>query len=83
MLGRVVRWLLEPLEGYRDLTCPRCEAKVTGDTPMCPMCGHDMSQTLLEHQAMNTSLTGSADAAARRELRRKHDELEQAPTISN
>jgi len=81
MLGRVVRWLLEPLEGYRNLTCPRCEAKVTGDTPVCPMCGHDMSQTLLEHQAMNTSLTGTADALS--ELRKKRDELEQAPTINN
>jgi len=45
------------------------------------MCGHDMSQTLLEHQAMNTSLTGTADALS--ELRKKRDELEQAPTINN
>jgi len=50
---------------------------------MCPMCGHDMSQTLLAHEAMNTSLVGTADVALTERLAKRRDELDQAPTITN
>jgi len=83
MFGRVFRWLLEPLEGDRNLTCSYCAAKVTGETPMCPMCGHDMSQTLLAHEAMNTSPIGTPDVAFTERLAKKRDELDQAPMITN
>jgi len=77
MFGRLVSWLLEPLEGRPESKCSNCGSEISLEALTCVICGYTISHTTSSNEHLNREVLDAQHSTIESLETMKRKQLEQ------